>query len=161
MQASPRIEAAGLQTDWPGETTPADELRSVFSCRGVQTFMVSDTVNQAYSLCPHVMTPRPEKQFPPPSSFPQSTDRPRRGHGGEQMRLYNPVDGLLSTTEAAERLGVTATYIRHLAYMRDIPCQTVGRRMVFKTADLDRWASGRTARRAWQTIHNAEKQATR
>lgn len=63
------------------------------------------------------------------------------------MRIHNPMDGLLSTSEAAGHLGITATYIRHLAYMRDIPCQTIGRRMVFRVSDLDRWAAGRDARR--------------
>lgn len=77
------------------------------------------------------------------------------------MRMYNPVNGLLSTGEAARHLGISGTYMRFLCQVGDIPSQTVGRRYVFKVSDLDAWNEKRTAKRAWRTIHNAEKQAAR
>lgn len=77
------------------------------------------------------------------------------------MRKYNPIPGLLSLPEAAERLGVSVYYVRYLVNVGDIPVQSIGKRYVVNVADVDAWGERRTARRAWQTIHNAEKQATR
>ena len=75
------------------------------------------------------------------------------------MRRYNPAPGLMSIREAAERLAVSGAYVRYLIAVGDLPAQSVGNRYVLNVADVNALNERRTARRAWRTIHNAQRGA--
>lgn len=75
------------------------------------------------------------------------------------MRRYNPLPQMLSTNEAAAHLGVTVGWVRYLVAVGDLPAHSVGKRYVLSLHDLDSYKEHRTAKRAWRTIHNAERAA--
>ena len=54
------------------------------------------------------------------------------------------VERLISASQAAELLGVSETTIYRLTARREIPHVKIGRRNVFRPADLEKWVAERT-----------------
>ena len=67
----------------------------------------------------------------------QGDVRERRSRGIEAAR---PSASLISTDEAAERLGVTPRFMRRLVDERRIPFHKIGKYVRFDPADIDRFA---------------------
>jgi excisionase family DNA binding protein len=57
--------------------------------------------------------------------------------GGSDIRTNPPK--LLSVAEASLYIGISERYLRSLVADRHIPTARIGKRIVFRLVDLDRW----------------------